>query len=77
MCTPLCLIVGGGGQSTDFEKKTPQIHLIIIKEWPKNTFPPILRNLDNFPQVHFIWIPLELGTKEYIFVWFCGAPSVC
>ena len=44
--TPLCLIV----QIADFGKKTPQTHLIIITEWPKNTpSPPILRNLDTPP----------------------------
>ena len=29
-----------------FWEKTPQVHLIIIKKWTKNT-PHILRNLDN------------------------------
>ena len=41
----------GEGQIADFWGKTPQVHLIIIREWPKNNpppFPPILRNLDNF-----------------------------
>ena len=30
--TLLCLIVGGGGQIANFWKKTPQVHLIIIRE---------------------------------------------
>ena len=51
-----------------FAKKTPQVHLIITKEWPKNT-PPILRNLDNFPPGAFYPThpPLQLGTKEFFF----------
>ena len=48
--TLLCLIVGGIKLQI-FEKKI-QVHLIIIREQPKNNPhppPPILRNLDNFP----------------------------
>ena len=40
MLTPsnlLCLIVQGGGFKF---KKTPQVHLIILREWPKNNLPP-------------------------------------
>ena len=65
--TPLCLIV----QIADFGKKTPQTHLIIIREWPKNTPPPpILRNLDTPPWCILFHPPplphlLQLGTKEY------------
>ena len=36
------------GANCKFLGKNPQVHLIIIREWPK-TNPPILRNLDNFP----------------------------
>ena len=36
--TLFCLIVEGGGrQIANFGKKTPQVNLIIIREWPKNT----------------------------------------
>ena len=37
--TPLlCLIIGGkGGPNCKFWEKTPQVHLIIIREWPKNS----------------------------------------
>ena len=31
-----------------FWKKNSQVHLIIIREWPKNSS-PVLRNLDNSP----------------------------
>ena len=54
------------------EKKTPQVHLIIIKEWPAKhpppSSPPILNNLDNFPTGAFYSTtlsPRQLGTKEY------------
>ena len=43
--------------------KKPQVHLIIVREWPN--LPPILRNLDNFPHGTFYSTPLQLGTKEY------------
>ena len=36
-----------------FWEKTPQVHWIIIREWPKNTTHHILRNLDNFPHGAF------------------------
>ena len=35
-------------KGANFRKKTPQVHLIIIRQWPKNNPSPILRNLDNF-----------------------------
>ena len=50
---------GGGGRGVSnckFWGKNLQVHLIIIKEWPKNT-PPILRNLDNFPPGAFYSTP--------------------
>ena len=31
----------GEGQNANFEEKTPHIHLIIIREWPKNNTPYI------------------------------------
>ena len=30
------------------KRKNPQVHLTLIREWPKNNL-PILRNLENFP----------------------------
>ena len=45
----------GGCQIANFRKKTPQVHLIIIRHWPKNNPSPILRNLDNFSS----------GAREY------------
>ena len=44
--TTLLCVIGGGGSNCKCWGKKPQVHLIIIKEWPKNTL--ILRNLDNF-----------------------------
>ena len=48
---------GGGGQNCKFLGKNPQVHLINIKEWPRNppppVLPPILRNLDSFSPVAF------------------------
>ena len=40
---------GGEFKLQIFRKKTPQVHLNIIKELPTNTPSPILRNLDSFP----------------------------
>ena len=40
---------GGGVSNCKFFGKIPQVYLIIIRKWPKNTPPPNLRNLDNFP----------------------------
>ena len=34
--TLLWLTVGAGAQNANFLEKTPQVHLIIITEWPKN-----------------------------------------
>ena len=53
-----------GDQTENFLGKNPQVHLIIIREWPKNNT-PILRNLDNIPPGVFIWPTLQLDTKEY------------
>lgn len=44
-----CLIEEEGSQSAYFGKKSPQVHLIIIAELPKNAPLPFLRNLANFP----------------------------
>ena len=56
-----CLIIwgggGGGGSHCTFWEKTPQVHWIIIREWPKNTTHHILRNLDNFPHGAFYLPP--------------------
>ena len=59
----LCISEGSDGK---FWKKTPQFHLIIAREWPKNA-PSILRNHNNFPTGAFYLTPspLQLGTKEY------------
>ena len=48
---------GGGGRAVvQILKKTPQVHLIIIREWPTNNPSSlILRNLDNFPPGAFYW----------------------
>ena len=55
--TLLCLIVGGS--NCKFWGKNPQVHLVIIRQWPKNTpHPPILGNLDNFPPGVFYSTPL-------------------
>ena len=34
----LCLIVGGEGSNCKFLGKKPQVHLIIIREWPNDHF---------------------------------------
>ena len=44
--------------SNFWRKEKPQVHLIIIKEWPKNS-PP------HFHPAEFYSTPLQLGTKEY------------
>ena len=62
--TILCLIVWS--HIASFGKKIPQVHLIIIREWPKNnprpspSPHPICRNFDNSPLVHFIRPPTIL-----------------
>ena len=58
-----------------FWEKNPQVHLIIIREWPKNNL-LILRSLDNFSPGACYSTLLQLGTEEYvikleIFVSFC------
>ena len=44
-------------QIVNFGKQTPHVHLIIIRDWPKNSPtpppPPHLKNLDNFPPSAF------------------------
>ena len=56
---------GGGGINLQiFGKKTPQVHLIIIREWPKNNPLSILRNLDNVFPGAFYSTPLQLDTKD-------------
>ena len=62
--TLLRLIVGWRGLNCKLWEKNPQVHLIIVREWPKNT-PPILRNLDNFLPSAFYSTPLQSGTKEH------------
>ena len=50
MITLPCLIVEGKGQIAYFREKKRQVHVIIIRELPKNNkHPLILRNRDNFP----------------------------
>ena len=36
----LLFLIVGGGQIANFGEKYPQVHLIIIREWPKNN-PPL------------------------------------
>ena len=63
-----CLIIwggeGGGGIHCTFWEKTPQVHWIIIREWPKNTTHHILRNLDNFPHGAFYPPPNNYARKS-------------
>ena len=49
----------GGVKLQIVGKKTLQVHLIIIREWPKNHF-PILRNLDNLSPGAFYLTPPSL-----------------
>ena len=66
--TLLCVIVGGGSNCKCWGKK-PQVHLIIIKEWPKSTL--ILRILIIFPLVHIKTISfITLFIITYFFL-FC------
>ena len=44
-------------------KKTPQVHLIIMREWPENNS-LILRNLDNFPPGAFYSTPFTIRHKR-------------
>ena len=60
--TLLSLFVREEGSKCKFwEKKPPQVHLIIVREWPKNT-PTILRNLDNFLPGAFYSTPSTIST---------------
>ena len=47
-CAKLKVGGGGGEQICKFWEKHPQVHIIIIRVWPKNNT-PILRNIDNSP----------------------------
>ena len=55
-----------------FWEKNPLVHLIIVREWPreKQLPPPILRNLDNFSfgASYSTLLPafLQSGIKEYV-----------
>ena len=64
----MCLIVGGVKLQV-LEKKTPQVHLIIIKEWPKHSppqSPPICskkfygwKMSQKLPAHDFKWVEVE------------------
>ena len=54
---------GGAVQFKSFGKKPTQLHLIIIRQWPKNNH-PTFRNLDSFPLVHFIRLPPMIRHKR-------------
>ena len=42
LTTLLCITGGEGGESNwNFGRKIPQVHLIIIREWPKNNPRPL------------------------------------
>ena len=58
-----CLI-GKGVSNCTFWGKTSHVRLIIIRERPKNTPSPNLRNLDNFPLRHFIRSPYNQAGKN-------------
>ena len=61
--TLLCVILGED-QIANFGKKSLKVHLIFIREWPRNNL-SIFRNFDNSPLVHFIRdLPLELDLTE-------------
>ena len=47
-----------------FWGKNPRVHLIIIREWPKNPPSPILRNLVIFTPGAFYSTPLHLSTRQ-------------
>ena len=65
-CTLLCVVVEGVWINLQiFGKKTPQVHLIIIREWPKNNPLSILRNLDVFPGAFSLYsTPLTIRHKR-------------
>ena len=54
---------GRGRSNWKFWEEAPQVHLVIIKEWPKTRFSLILKNINNFPPSAFYSVPLQL-TKE-------------
>ena len=64
--TILCLIVGV--VKLQIFGKNSQVHLIIIKEWPKSPPPPppppILRNLDNFYSWCILFDPPTIKYKR-------------
>ena len=49
---------GEGGSNYRFLGKNSLVHLIIIREWPKNDPHPFLEILKIFRLVHFIRLPL-------------------
>ena len=67
---------GRGGGLGDVELQTfgknPQVHFIIIREWPKNNPSPILWNFDSFlpgtiySSRYLPLFPLQLRIKDYI-----------
>ena len=74
--THLWLIVGGrraADWTTDFWGKGPQVHLIIIKGWPKNTSPPTIRHKEvildrrwreeNAPKLSLKYVIHEIRAK--------------
>ena len=61
--TLLSRIVGGGKVTSFVEKTPPQVHLIIMREWPENN-PLILRNLHNFPPGAFYSTPFTIRHKR-------------
>ena len=59
MYSPVTIV--GGESNCQFWGKNPQVHLIIIREWPKNNTSS-LKHLDNLPPGVFNPL-LQLGTK--------------
>ena len=63
---------GGRGVNCKFLGKNPQVHLIIIREWPKNTTTPHFKKPWYIPPWYILFDPpsprpshsLQLGTKE-------------
>ena len=68
--TILCLIVSS--HIASFGKKNPQVHLIIIREWPKNNPPPSPSPPPRFVEILIIlpWCilfdPIQFGTRVQI-----------
>ena len=56
---------GGGSQIANLGEKNHQAHLIIIKERPKNTRPPVFKNLENFPLGVFYSTPAPSPTIRH------------